>query len=463
MEEISCSENKAPLEFTTGLITTYTGGLSVAVERCPLCSEAKRPFYCKKCVERGKFVHSNATYPDSYDALHRRWDMTKKERDHVLERFIQETAQMQRRDEKRMAIDQCKRNIQLLKKSLKATKDLITEERSNIERVRKENHVRYAKEKRHKEKKRRIIEYIDKVTDTIKMKQEKLESRHTELMELRQNHIKDLITYIFPVSEVKNKGDSMTMDGSDTVRALHEACQTAYVRGRWIYSSSQYTIVEPSLPSHGEYAQYNLMVARSREDCSTEAGCPDNPGNSIIAALCYTSQLVGLLAHILNVSLPKRQCYSEFCVSDLSEKQFNSAVSRLNKNVLYLCFSQGVDTENIEPKHTLHNVLQLISHHQLGRMGSFEIVQDMMDSVEDSNGQSEESDDDPHIGSEDAEAADWERVPDNIPISPAPTETASLQNVGYVSQDMSDSALTASNVITSAYNTVSSYFFNFRK
>lgn len=62
-------------------------------------------------------------------------------------------------------------------------------------------------------------------------------------------------------------------------------------------------------------------------------------------------------------------CYifSDFCLQELPEKQFNAAVARLNKNVLYLCFSQGVDTENIEPKHTLHNVLLLLKHQQLGR------------------------------------------------------------------------------------------------
>jgi len=51
----------------------------------------------------------------------------------------------------------------------------------------------------------------------------------------------------------------------------------------------------------------------------------------------------------------------------MSERLFNSAVVRLNKNILYLCFSQGVDTENIEPKHTLHNVAVLLKHTHLGR------------------------------------------------------------------------------------------------
>lgn len=64
MEEISCSESGEPLEFYTQTLINSTGGLSVAVERCPLCSESKRPFYCRKCVESGKFIHTNATYPD---------------------------------------------------------------------------------------------------------------------------------------------------------------------------------------------------------------------------------------------------------------------------------------------------------------------------------------------------------------------------------------------------------------
>lgn len=64
MEEISCSESTEPLEFDKDTLIESSSGLYVAVERCPLCSESKRPFYCKRCVETGKFIHSNATYPD---------------------------------------------------------------------------------------------------------------------------------------------------------------------------------------------------------------------------------------------------------------------------------------------------------------------------------------------------------------------------------------------------------------
>ena len=80
----------------------------------------------------------------------------------------------------------------------------------------------------------------------------------------------------------------------------------------------------------------------------------------------------------------------------------------------------------------------------------------MMDSVEDSNGQSEESDDESNncaTGLDDT--CDWETVPS---LPPHPGSATSQTALGYVSQDMTDSALTASGVLSSAFNTFSSYF-----
>ena len=55
------------------------------------------------------------------------------------------------------------------------------------------------------------------------------------------------------------------MCGSDDVHlreAIQEASSTAYVRGRWINANSQYRIVNPALPSHGDYSEYNIMGKR---------------------------------------------------------------------------------------------------------------------------------------------------------------------------------------------------------
>ncbi|XP_052775983.1 beclin 1-associated autophagy-related key regulator-like isoform X2 [Mya arenaria] len=463
MEEISCSDTEAPTEFNTKSISQSLSGLSVAVERCPLCSEARRPFYCKGCVNEGQFHHSTARYPDSYLDKQRIWEQKKTLRGHLLEGFKEKSAPVQRKIVTKTQIDECRRNIELLKTSLQASKQLALKGKSAQERIRRENLIRYAKGKKHQEKKRRIIDYIVKVTDAIAKKREKLTERQGEVMELRKSRIADLTTYIFPVTAVKMERSTGAMGESDDVlkEALQEASQMAYVRGRWITasSSSQYKIVAPVLPSNGDYSQYNIMVAKAAEEGSREDTSHTSPGNTIIAGLCHTSQLLTLLAYFLSVSLYKKQCFSEFCLDEVPERQFNRSVSRLNKNVLYLCFSQGVSAERLEPKHTPHNLVELLNHSQLGRIGWFDVEQDMMDSVEDSNGQSDESDDDfNNCAKGELDSGDWETVPDNIPLPSAATQPESLQALGYVSQDMTESALTASSVLSSAFSTFGSYF-----
>lgn len=453
MEENSCRENISPEKVDCTALIESAGGFSVAVERCPLCSESRRPFYCSSCVNNGHFIHSNSTFPQSYLEMHRKWDLMKKETDHILQRCKTEIRPIELTDQRKTEIVILKQKIDLLKKSLAATKHLQQKDKIEADKLKHDNLIRHAKDKKHREKKRRIREYIDKVGHSISKKEERLKEKQGELLQLRQKHISDLTLYIFDISEVKQKSGSMTMGTSDEVQeALKEASQTAYIRGRWIYSSNQYRIVAPVLPCLGDYSQYNICVAKMREDnVSVSAGPQGHPKDTISAGLCYTSQLVAVLAHILSISLPKRQCYSEFCGNELSEKQFNKVVSRLNQNVLYLCFSQGVEPDNMEPKHTLHNIVALLNSSQLGRIGSFDIVQDMMDSVEDSNGNSEESDEECVHGYDEPDiAAEWEDVPQDLPD--AAVDTASLQT-GYMSQNLSESSL-----LSSAVSSVTSFF-----
>lgn len=82
----------------------------------------------------------------------------------------------------------------------------------------------------------------------------------------------------------------------------------------------------------------------------------------------------------------------------------------------------------------------------------------MMDSLEDSNGHSEESDDESNNCLDEVDTRDWEAVPDNIPMPVVPPMSPAQEQAGFVSQDMTDSALTASGVLSSAFSTISSYF-----
>ena len=60
-------------------------------------------------------------------------------------------------------------------------------------------------------------------------------------------------------------------------------------------------------------------------------------------------------------------CDSEFCASELTEDSFNRAVLRLNHNILRLCFAQGgINVAGINPRHTIVNLLMVLSSPDLG-------------------------------------------------------------------------------------------------
>lgn len=62
MEENCCVESRSPEKVDCKALIESAVGFSVAVERCPLCSESRRPFYCSSCVNNGHFIHSNSRY-----------------------------------------------------------------------------------------------------------------------------------------------------------------------------------------------------------------------------------------------------------------------------------------------------------------------------------------------------------------------------------------------------------------
>ena len=63
-------------------------------------------------------------------------------------------------------------------------------------------------------------------------------------------------------------------------------------------------------------------------------------------------------------------CDSEFCANELTEDSFNRAVLRLNHNILRLCFTQGgINVAGINPRHTIVNLLMVLSSPDLGFAG----------------------------------------------------------------------------------------------
>jgi len=168
------------------------------------------------------------------------------------------------------------------------------------------------------------------------------------------------------------------------------------------------------------------------------------------AALTHACQMVEIMAFYLDVNLPKRIDYSEFCHHGLSKKDFRSAVERLNTNVLHLCFTQHVEPSLLHPRRTLHNLYTCVNSLQLGRGGSFQCHPELI-SIRDESNDSDHSD----LSSEEAcseSDAEWENLPANLVHT---TELITVQSSTSQSSSSGDSEkkdepATAASLVSSA-------------
>ncbi|KAK4336902.1 hypothetical protein RND71_043467 [Anisodus tanguticus] len=130
-------------------------------------------------------------------------------------------------------------------------------------------------------------------------------------------------------------------------------------------------IVEPWLPSNGDYSAYNVW-ATQHKDLVPSSGLIENSirnsTNRISSALSYTTQLLSLIGFYLDEKFPRKIHFKEFYTNTdqngrkvyLTEEQFAHKVAKLNANIFYFCLQQGVDIRLLSPKKTLKN-LQLLT------------------------------------------------------------------------------------------------------
>ncbi|KFM76333.1 Beclin 1-associated autophagy-related key regulator, partial [Stegodyphus mimosarum] len=128
---------------------------------------------------------------------------------------------------------------------------------------------------------------------------------------------------------------------------------------------TKYSVVEPCIPSNGDYSAYidyihwcsSHIQGDSRNSLSKNDRRRFDAAYGISAALAYTAQLVGILAFYLDAHVPKRSSFSEFCGHITSKKKFLHKVAKLNANIIHLCLSQGVDISSINTHQTISNLL----------------------------------------------------------------------------------------------------------
>lgn len=451
-------------------------GLYVAVERCPLCSTSRRRLTCARCVQAGDFVYFDGRNADRYSEKVERLKKLKDEKDQLQHSVLQQMDRKLQEDQMKWKIMSCRMKIEQLKEAvvwaneeLKSDKELLLRSQEEAQRLQR-------RAGRHQEKRDKIERHNRRLGELQEKKSRELQGRLSLLAALRKEHIQELTSHIFSMQEEK-QGSRDPVDTvaaaaladvdaaltSSTVSELAEARRTTYLSGRWIWDDqngeTSISITGPpvTLPSNGDCSAYYSWV----EEKSTNQG-PEldhiNPAHTISAALCYTTQLVTILSHILDVNLPKKLCNSEFCGDNLSRYRFTRALSKLNTNILHLCFSQHVDPEKLHPHHTLRNIMFLVANDNLGRTGPFEVSADLEESMEfvepEAAGPAEESGEEAVTDEETDLGTDWETVPSprfcDIPSQPMDLSQSALQ----VSQPSGN----AGGMISSAAASVTSWF-----
>ncbi|XP_026868989.2 beclin 1-associated autophagy-related key regulator isoform X1 [Electrophorus electricus] len=450
-------------------------GLYVAVERCPLCNTARRRLTCARCIQAGDFVYFDGRNVERYTEKLERLQKMRNEKEQLQQRVTEAMAKKVHADQLKWKLMSCKMKIEQLKDAIcngneevKSGKDLLLRSQEEGQRLQR-------RASRHQEKRDKIERHNRRLNELLDKRAKEMQGRLEALAEVRRGHILELGTYIFPTQEEK-QGSRDPADPavaeydfaltSSTVSELAEARRTTYMSGRWIWDDqngeTSISITGPpvTLPSNGDCSGYFNWV----EEKNTNPG-PEmdhiNPAHTISAALCYATQLVNILSHILEVNLPKKLCNSEFCGDNLSRYRFTRAVNKLNTNILHLCVSQHVDSEMLHPHHTLRNIMFLVSpeNQNLGRTGPFEVSADLEDSMEflepEAAGPTEDSGDEAVSDEETDLGTDWETVPSprfcDIPSQPMDMSQSTAMQA-------SQPATNAGGMISSAAASVSSWF-----
>ncbi|NP_001019983.2 beclin 1-associated autophagy-related key regulator isoform X1 [Danio rerio] len=450
-------------------------GLFVAVERCPLCNTARRRLTCARCIQNGDFVYFDGRNPERYSEKLERLQKLKNEKEDLQQRVIKAMDKKVQADQLRWKIMSCKMKIQQLKEAICTSNEEVKSGKELLLRSQEEGQRLQRRASRHQEKRDKIKRHNQRLGELLEKRSKEMQGRLEALAEVRREHILELTTHIFNIQEEK-QGSRDPADPavaeydlaltSSTVSELAEARRTTYHSGRWIWDDqngeTSISITGPhvTLPSNGDCSAYYSWVEEKSGNQGPELDYI-NPAHTISAALCYATQLVNILSHILDVNLPKKLCNSEFCGDNLTRYRFTRTVNKLNTNVLHLCFSQHVDGELLHPHHTLRNIMFLVSpvNKNLGRTGPFEVSADLEESMEfvepEAAGPAEESGDEAVTDEETDLGTDWETVPSprfcDIPSQPMDLSQSGMQ----ASQPVGNAG---GGMISSAAASVTSWF-----
>lgn len=334
-----------------------------------------------------------------------------------------------------------------------------------MQELKKENHDKNRAQRiilpRYEDKCRKLGEVVLVAKDKNEIMKVQRQEEMEELKTVRRGHIDKLVKFIFPMYQQMARSTSIHGPQSrkasneslqpETINEIAEAMLVSTNFRSWTLDSlhdptKEFVIVAPSLPSNGNYQDYCDWIQSNKDGTvnsgmnsatSSEPGhVANNNAYRIAAALTYISQLVQALSFYLDVRLPHKVGYNDFCTMGLNEQQFRKKVVRLNLNIVYLCYTQNLAMKNVQPARTMENIFHLldIRNVDFGRTGPVldtsqrsvdSIMQSFTDILDDEHSDTDEESDDTTLHK------DWENV-GNLPLleiaqsAMVPQQTASM-------------------------------------
>ncbi|KAH8346791.1 hypothetical protein KR084_011954 [Drosophila pseudotakahashii] len=401
--------------------------------RCPLCHSCSASrFHCRNCVRNGNITHSQAERPESLTEKQQRYINLQAGLKTFSTRYERLIEQHRSNEDRLMAIKAKRKQLELLQQLISGTDKrlrVLGERRDELRRANAEKRKNLPK---YPEKVKMLEDYVlDRVEKIEKLRETQM-GLLDSIKQAARRSIQQLVTYVFPIAEVVLKEEQQRRasversEEAETIAALADAKNTSYIRGKWVFHGSgisevQYRIVGPSLPANGDYTAYLDWLADNKDDVPKATANEITPSRfeayRIVGGLTYTAQLTQLLSFYLNVRLPHKIAYGDFCRKLLNEEQFRRKISRLNSNIMYLAYTQQVKLRALIEQHTLENLLAILDleRSDLGRFGHLDVTNaPLMKSVDSlligiETATESESED------ENSLRMDWEAVPSLTP------------------------------------------------
>ncbi|ALC46402.1 CG11877 [Drosophila busckii] len=356
--------------------------------RCPLCCKQQRRLHCRNCVKNGNFTHSAAEKAESLTEKQQRYINLQAGLKTYSKRYEQLIQQHKSNENRMIAIRAKREQLQLLRQLIGSTTDRLQQ----LSMQRDELHQANEEKRKTLPKYPNNVKMLEDYVIDRSMRIDKLRQQHTALLDsikqAARRDIQQLVAYIFPIKEVvlrdeqQRKVCAERSEEAETIAALADAKNTSYIRGKWVFHGSgisevQYRIVGPSLPANGDYTAYLDWLSDNKDDgaAANEITPSRLEAYRILGALTYTAQLTQLLSFYLNVRLPNKIAYGDFCLKLLTEEQFLRKVCRINNNIMYLAYTQQVKVRALNEQHTLENILAILDPERsnLGRFGHVDV------------------------------------------------------------------------------------------